>query len=236
GAFRDFHIRSDPTPLSLLAETLHDLQRNFGAGLGVSQQAGRRVLKMNAIGTAAKYVVDYVLRLAKEDDEAGAPVDEGEKAAFTGDGSSQPRPRAPPIGHLVTPEASAGPSLGGGRRKPLLPETVTSKGLKIEEFIVIDRRTDLFSVLCTQFTYESLLDRCLGIRYGYIDVGEPILPERKTVVLNSNDKLFDRIRDLRMEVLGPLLHKKASQIQETYSEKDRLSDIPQMKMYMDKFK
>ncbi|KAF4705938.1 Vacuolar protein sorting-associated protein 33B [Perkinsus olseni] len=70
----------------------------------------------------------------------------------------------------------------------------------------------------------------------YIDVGEPILPERKTVVLNSNDKLFDRIRDLRMEVLGPLLHKKASQIQETYSEKDRLSDIPQMKMYMDKFK
>ncbi|KAF4661697.1 Vacuolar protein sorting-associated protein 33B [Perkinsus olseni] len=230
GAFRDFHIRSDPTPLSLLAETLHDLQRNFGAGLGVSRQAGRRVLKMNAIGTAAKYVVDYVLRLTKEDDEAGAPVDEGEKAAFTGDG------RAPPIGHLVTPEASAGPSLGGGRRKPLLPETVTSKGLKIEEFIVIDRRTDLFSVLCTQFTYESLLDRCLGIRYGYIDVGEPILPERKTVVLNSNDKLFDRIRDLRMEVLGPLLHKKASQIQETYSEKDRLSDIPQMKMYMDKFK
>ncbi|EEQ99559.1 vacuolar protein sorting, putative [Perkinsus marinus ATCC 50983] len=66
GAFRDFHIRSNPTSLSLLAEALHDLQRNFGAGLGVSRQAGRRVLKMNAIGTAAKYVVDYVLRLAKK--------------------------------------------------------------------------------------------------------------------------------------------------------------------------
>ncbi|EER11073.1 vacuolar protein sorting, putative [Perkinsus marinus ATCC 50983] len=238
GAFRDFHIRSNPTSLSLLAEALHDLQRNFGAGLGVSRQAGRRVLKMNAIGTAAKYVVDYVLRLAKEDDEAGAPVDGDTKAvkAFSGRDSSKPRPRAPPIGHLVTPEESSEPSMEGGRRKPLLPESVTSKGLKIEEFIVIDRRTDLFSVLCTQFTYESLLDRCLGIKYGYIDVGEPILPERKTVVLNSNDKLFDGIRDLRMEVLGPLLHKKASQIQETYSEKDRLSDIPQMKMYMDKFK
>ncbi|EER13654.1 vacuolar protein sorting, putative [Perkinsus marinus ATCC 50983] len=193
---------------------------------------------MNAIGTAAKYVVDYVLRLAKEDDETGAPVDGDTKAvkAFSGRDSSKPRPRAPPIGHLVTPEESSEPSMEGGRRKPLLPESVTSKGLKIEEFIVIDRRTDLFSVLCTQFTYESLLDRCLGIKYGYIDVGEPILPERKTVVLNSNDKLFDGIRDLRMEVLGPLLHKKASQIQETYSEKDRLSDIPQMKMYMDKFK
>lgn len=41
---------------------------------------------MNAIGTAAKYVVDYVLRLAKEDDEAGAPVDGDTKAvkAFSG--------------------------------------------------------------------------------------------------------------------------------------------------------
>ncbi|KAF4659005.1 Vacuolar protein sorting-associated protein 33B [Perkinsus chesapeaki] len=241
GAFRDFHVRSNPTSLSLLAETLHDLQRNFGAGLGVSRQAGRRVLKMNAIGTAAKYVVDYVLRLAKEDDEAGAPMDAGSKG-FTSDKNdwSQSRPRAPPIGHLVTPDTDAGTtgatSAQGGRRKALLPESVTSKGLKIDEFIVLDRRTDLYSVLCTQFTYESLLDRCLGIKYGYVEVGEPILPEKKTVVLNSNDKLFDRVRDLRMEVLGPLLHKKASQIQETYSEKDKLSDIPQMKVYMDKFK
>eukprot|EP00397_Hematodinium_sp_SG-2012_P012920 GEMP01013104.1.p1 GENE.GEMP01013104.1~~GEMP01013104.1.p1 ORF type:complete len:632 (+),score=130.61 GEMP01013104.1:78-1973(+) len=111
----------------------------------------------------------------------------------------------------------------------------------IDRLVLIDRRVDLYSVLCSPFTYEALLDQHFDINCTTLSIGNDVIPVQggrdKTVFkVNDDDPLYLEIRDMHIGVLGPLLHQKANAIQETYQEKDKLKSIQDIQDYMTKFK
>ncbi|KEG01968.1 hypothetical protein YYE_03487 [Plasmodium vinckei vinckei] len=135
---------------------------------------------------------------------------------------------------------------------------------KVDSCIIIDRRIDMVTPFCTPFTYEGLIDHIFCIENLQIEIPRYIIfneganktdPENsknKThkgytsndlnnkkirVKLNSSiDVLYNDIKDLNQNEVGVFLHKKASDIQQTYKEKDSLKDIGQINKFMVKFK
>jgi hypothetical protein len=115
-----------------------------------------------------------------------------------------------------------------------------SSSSDISEIILLDRTVDLVSPLLTQCTYEGLIDEIYGIRNGYIEVDAEIIGAKtegsKKLPLSSNDNLYKETRDLPFRILGPLLHKKAEYIKETYSERHSAVTVNEMHNFMQKFK
>eukprot|EP01133_Synstelium_polycarpum_P004080 gene4080-4752_t len=97
---------------------------------------------------------------------------------------------------------------------------------EIDSLILIDRDVDLFTPLCTQLTYEGLIDEFFNIKNNEDLVnpptgaaaGAPPNPNQRKVPfpLHSNDKVFSEIRDVNFVVLGSILNKKAKDIDEYY--------------------
>lgn len=142
-------------------------------------------------------------------------------------------------------------SVGGGSSS-----SASSMSGEIDSLLLIDRSCDLVTPLLTQLTYEGLIDELFGIKNSYIDVdadmiggnkpaatpttgaaaaapAAPVGP--KKLLLNSVDSLFKETRDLNFRVLGPLLHKKAEYIKETYSERHSAQTVNEMHSFMQKF-
>ncbi|CAD2090588.1 vacuolar protein sorting-associated protein 33, putative [Plasmodium vinckei lentum] len=135
---------------------------------------------------------------------------------------------------------------------------------KVDSCIIIDRRIDMVTPFCTPFTYEGLIDHIFCIENLQIEIPRYIIfneganktdaensknrtPKGYTsndlnnkkirVKLNSSiDVLYNDIKDLNQNEVGVFLHKKASDIQQTYKEKDSLKDIGQINKFMIKFK
>jgi len=97
---------------------------------------------------------------------------------------------------------------------------------EIDTLIVIDRHVDLVTPMCTQLTYEGLIDEIFSINNGFVELDQELVndPNEKKPVkqgkvkfpLNSNDKLYSEVRDLNFSILGPELNKKAKDIDEYY--------------------
>eukprot|EP00744_Colponema_vietnamica_P021985 GILI01031525.1.p1 GENE.GILI01031525.1~~GILI01031525.1.p1 ORF type:complete len:440 (-),score=103.59 GILI01031525.1:114-1328(-) len=118
---------------------------------------------------------------------------------------------------------------------------------EIDTLIILDRQSDLVTPLCTQLTYEGLIEEVFGIQHTYVDVDAELITSNSSnttatagkkikVPLNSNDKLYSEIRDLNFSVLGPLLHQRAAMVQEVYKQKDKLTTVGEINEYMKKFK
>ncbi|KAK2404069.1 Sec1/munc18 (SM) protein superfamily [Trifolium repens] len=134
-------------------------------------------------------------------------------------------------------------------------EPVNSSDMAVPEIntlILLDREVDMITPLCSQLTYEGLLDEFLHINNGSVEVDASILgtPQdgKKTKVpLNSSDKLFKEIRDLNFEVVGQILRQKATSMQQDYTDmtttkqsvselKDfvkKLNSLPEMSRHID---
>jgi len=113
---------------------------------------------------------------------------------------------------------------------------------EIDQLILIDRDVDLITPMCTQLTYEGLIDETFGILNGITEVDPEIIggqkhPEKKKqkVALNSSDKLFAVLRDLNFSVLGPILNKKAKEIDEYYKLRHDAKTVTQIRDFMRKF-
>ena len=125
----------------------------------------------------------------------------------------------------------------GELRVPLVQSGVSGQHEllgRVDAAVFIDRRVDLASLFCTEVNYEALLDRVLGIKNGFIEI--PNGDGKTQLALNSDDPIFKEMRDLPSSQLGSWLKRKASEIQETYKEKDSLQNIPEIHEYMTKFK
>eukprot|EP00747_Dinoflagellata_sp_TGD_P168388 gnl/TRDRNA2_/TRDRNA2_194637_c0_seq1.p1 gnl/TRDRNA2_/TRDRNA2_194637_c0~~gnl/TRDRNA2_/TRDRNA2_194637_c0_seq1.p1 ORF type:complete len:680 (+),score=111.05 gnl/TRDRNA2_/TRDRNA2_194637_c0_seq1:80-2041(+) len=167
---------------------------------------------LHAIGGAAKCVVDIMLRLRKEQTMTEAIKDPKPMSRELS------QPGVPPIAPVAKPKEESPP--------------------KITECILIDRRVDLYSVLCSQFTYQALIDIVLGISNNRVDISqhEWAKDRAQQVRLSSDDPLYAEMRDLHIDKLGPLLQQKAMDIQETYKEKESVKDPVMMASYIKKFK
>jgi len=224
---------NDPSSLSLIAKFLKRLECEFGVGVGHPEigRKSRKFRKINAIGPNAKVVCDLFLKVGVD------------KSGEDQDG---------PVGYTNVDEGMAGISRVGGLKtiagclgnpkKQVITngesdsgssDSVSSPSECIDSVVLIDRRTDLLSLLCSQFTYEALIDEKFGIENCRVKVtskGDPM------TLTSSSDPLFAEIRDVSVAQIGQLLSQKANYISECYKEKDSLKSISEIKEFMDKFK
>ncbi|MED6122788.1 Vacuolar protein-sorting-associated protein 33 [Stylosanthes scabra] len=94
---------------------------------------------------------------------------------------------------------------------------------EINTLILLDREVDMVTPLCSQLTYEGLLDEFLNIKNGSVEIDASIMGlqqegKKTKVPLNSTDKLFKEIRDLNFEVVVQILRQKATSMKQDYTE------------------
>mgnify|MGYP002043872469 FL=1 len=77
---------------------------------------------------------------------------------------------------------------------------------QIDSLVILDRAVDLISPLATQLTYEGLVDEMFGITCATVTIPEP---EKKTLSLTSQEELFQELRGLNFNAVGPTLSRKA---------------------------
>ncbi|QCE08851.1 lysine-specific histone demethylase 1 [Vigna unguiculata] len=110
-------------------------------------------------------------------------------------------------------------------------EPVNSSDIVVPEIntlILLDREVDMVTPLCSQLTYEGLLDEAkkyffLHINNGSVELDASIMGlqqegKKTKVPLNSSDKLFKEIRDLNFEVVVQILRQKATSMKQDYTE------------------
>ncbi|XP_022765445.1 vacuolar protein-sorting-associated protein 33 homolog isoform X3 [Durio zibethinus] len=105
-------------------------------------------------------------------------------------------------------------------------EPVNSSDMAVPEIntlILIDREVDMVTPMCSQLTYEGLLDEFLRIHNGSVELDSSIMGVQQEgkkikVPLNSSDKLFKEIRDLNFEVVVQVLRQKATSMKQDYTE------------------
>ncbi|KAI3472628.1 hypothetical protein Pfo_031160 [Paulownia fortunei] len=94
---------------------------------------------------------------------------------------------------------------------------------EINTLILLDREVDMVTPMCSQLTYEGLLDEFLGVNNGAVELDASIMGVQQEgkkikVPLNSSDKLFKEIRDLNFEVVVQVLRQKATSMKQDYTE------------------
>ncbi|PNT22501.2 hypothetical protein POPTR_008G035600v4 [Populus trichocarpa] len=94
---------------------------------------------------------------------------------------------------------------------------------EINTLILIDREVDMVTPMCSQLTYEGLLDEFLHINNGAMELDSSIMGDQQEgkkmkVSLNSSDKLFKEIRDLNFEVVVQVLRQKATSMKQDYTD------------------
>ncbi|GKV34182.1 hypothetical protein SLEP1_g42583 [Rubroshorea leprosula] len=94
---------------------------------------------------------------------------------------------------------------------------------EINTLILIDREVDMVTPMCSQLTYEGLLDEFLHINNGAVELDTSVMGvqqegKKTKVPLNSSDKLFKEIRDLNFEVVVQVLRQKATSMKQDYTE------------------
>ncbi|KAJ9684668.1 hypothetical protein PVL29_016906 [Vitis rotundifolia] len=105
------------------------------------------------------------------------------------------------------------------------PVNTSDMGMpEISTVILIDREVDMITPMCTQLTYEGLLDEFLHVNNGSVELDASIMGVQQQegkkikVPVNSSDKLFKEIRDLNFEVVVQVLRQKATSMKQDYTE------------------
>ncbi|CAN6438668.1 unnamed protein product [Victoria cruziana] len=103
------------------------------------------------------------------------------------------------------------------------PIASTDPGMpEINTVVILDREVDMVTPMCTQLTYEGLLDELLHINNGSVELEGSVMGvqggKKMKVPLNSSDKLYKEIRDLNFEVVGQVLRQKATSMKQDYTE------------------
>uniref|UniRef100_A0A7C9AYW2 Uncharacterized protein n=1 Tax=Opuntia streptacantha TaxID=393608 RepID=A0A7C9AYW2_OPUST len=103
------------------------------------------------------------------------------------------------------------------------PVNVSDVLPEISTLILLDREVDMVTPMCSQLTYEGLLDEFLHVNNGAVELDASIMGVQQEgrkvkVPLNSSDKLFKEIRDLNFEVVVQVLRQKATSMKQDYAD------------------
>ncbi|WOO77579.1 Vacuolar protein sorting-associated protein 33A [Vanrija pseudolonga] len=111
----------------------------------------------------------------------------------------------------------------------------------IDSIIILDRAVDWVSPMCTQLTYEGMLDEFIGISHAHIEVEPNLLDpnaapgsKKRKQHLAASDKLFHDIRDLNFAVVGARLSKLARRLEGDFAGAKKLESVSQMKDFTGK--
>ncbi|EST05580.1 Sec1-like protein [Kalmanozyma brasiliensis GHG001] len=144
---------------------------------------------------------------------------------------------------------------------PSSPALTTPSQL-IDSLIIIDRAVDYATPLCTQLTYEGLLDEVVGISNGHVEVDPALLTgqsqtpgvgghphasgsgtplqmtstpkKRKHRLDPQTDLLFAEIRNLNFAVVGDRLHKAAKRLNQDYEGRHAAKTVSQIRAFVGK--
>ncbi|KAK9187170.1 hypothetical protein WN944_018561 [Citrus x changshan-huyou] len=112
---------------------------------------------------------------------------------------------------------------------------------EINTLVLIDREVDMVTPMCSQLTYEGLVDEFLRINNGSVELDASIMGaqqqdgKKMKVPLNSSDKLFKEIRDLNFEVVVQVLRQKATSMKQDYTEVTTMSQtVSELKDFVKK--
>ncbi|XP_055087543.1 vacuolar protein sorting-associated protein 33B [Periophthalmus magnuspinnatus] len=112
-------------------------------------------------------------------------------------------------------------------------ETRTRGDAQIGNVFIIDRDVDLVTPLCSQVVYEGLVDDIFRIKCGCVEFSPDVTSSEKSVkvMLNSQDKVFNEIRNEHFSNVFGFLSQKARTLQTAYDRR-RGMDIKQMKTFV----
>ncbi|PIK61281.1 putative vacuolar protein sorting-associated protein 33B isoform X3 [Apostichopus japonicus] len=107
---------------------------------------------------------------------------------------------------------------------------------EIGHLILIDRDQDLVTPLCTQTTYEGLVDERYGVNCGFCEFPANVTGTNKSMklLLNTEDMLFEEIRNRHISNVFGFLSQQAKLVQSGYSKGRNIASIGEMKDYVQK--
>ena len=111
-----------------------------------------------------------------------------------------------------------------------------TNGPGISELIILDRECDFVTPLCSQLTYEGILDDVLHIQSGHVLISKTISGREQDskVLVNSKDPVFGVIRSLHFSSVPHTLSAITKGLKSSYSEGKSLSSIPELKSFVQK--
>ncbi|KAN0064744.1 Vacuolar protein-sorting-associated protein 33 [Thecaphora frezii] len=139
--------------------------------------------------------------------------------------------------------------------------SLTTPSTSIDSLIILDRSVDFATPLCTQLTYEGLIDEVVGIRNAHVEVDPALLSstnqpaqtnlsqpsgsgtplqmtstpkKRKHRLDSTSDSLFAEIRDLNFAVVGEKLHRAAKRLNEDYEGRHHAKTVSQIRAFVGK--
>ena len=120
----------------------------------------------------------------------------------------------------------------------------------IESLLIIDREVDFGTPLLTQLTYEGLIDELFNIKDNQAEVDVSIVgpasgqsnaqsqtPQqgmKRKVLLDSNDKLYEQLRDSNFAIVGNLLNKSARRLQTDYDSRHGDKTTAELREFVNK--
>ena len=112
---------------------------------------------------------------------------------------------------------------------------------EIYSSVFIDRSVDFITPLCSQYTYEGMIDEFIGIHYNIIKVKPQILEKNEKsdikVELSSKDKFYSRIRDFNFNHLGSYLPAKLEEHKAILAEGNKQTkDLKELSEILEKIK
>ncbi|KAK3094955.1 hypothetical protein FSP39_008319 [Pinctada imbricata] len=107
---------------------------------------------------------------------------------------------------------------------------------EIGSLVIIDRDVDYVTPLCSQVTYEGLLDDSFGIKCGFIEFGPEVTGKDQTakLLLTSDDQIFEEVRNRHFSNVLGYLSEKAKSLQQDFDKRHTLQSVGDMKNFVSK--
>uniref|UniRef100_A0A8C5A1B8 VPS33B late endosome and lysosome associated n=1 Tax=Gadus morhua TaxID=8049 RepID=A0A8C5A1B8_GADMO len=104
---------------------------------------------------------------------------------------------------------------------------------EIGSVFLFDRDVDYVTPMCSQVVYEGLVDDIFRIKCGCVEFGPEVTSSDKSlkVMLNSQDKVFNQIRNEHFSNVFGFLSQKAKNLQTAYDKRCGM-DIKQIKTFV----
>ncbi|WAQ81762.1 hypothetical protein PtA15_2A73 [Puccinia triticina] len=129
----------------------------------------------------------------------------------------------------------------------------------IDSIIILDRQLDMVTPMCTQLTYEGLLDEIFGIKHAHIEVAPDLLApstpvagntahsipssstsqtfpqiakRKKHVLSSSSDPIFSELRDQNFSIVGNSLNRIAKRINMDYERRNEARTVQQIREFV----
>ena len=123
-----------------------------------------------------------------------------------------------------------------GRLKELRQGGVVHQegGSQITELILFDRSCDYVTPLCSQLTYEGMLDDTFGVKSGFVKIGEEIMGKNVKVLLNARDPVYKIIRSMHFSSVSSVLSRISKELKTDYHEGKSSQSVPELKSFVAK--